>query len=650
MAGGRNLFLKAAKKKKITVDKTGKRFYIERMERFPQNLNRKSAKGRSGDMSMEKLKEYYYELYGNSENTDYFYGQLLEIMEKAGKNRSRALKKQDEQGNTWYLSEKMAGIMLYLDKFSGNLKGFEEKLDYLSDLGITYVHFMPLLKPREGQNDGGYAVQDYLKVNPSLGTMEELERAAAKLKKRGIRTCIDFVLNHTAKEHEWAVRSRKNEPGYENMYYMFESPEIPQEYEKTLTEIFPSVAPKNFTYYEDIQKYVMTRFYEFQWDLNYKNPNVFNKIAEVLLTLANKGIDIFRLDAIPYMWKELGTSCMNLPQVHKLLKMYEMIAEQVCPSVIFLGEAIVEPKEIIKYFGTEREKECHVMYNASFMVLLWNSLASRDVRLMEKSLSVDYGTPQDGVWINYARCHDDIGWGFENQIIEELGLDPEAHKQFMIQFMEGKFPGSFARGELYEFNPQTLDARNSGTMASLCGLEEALLEKDWYKKELSVKRILLLNSMIISYCGIPLLYSGDELGLLNWKEYKEDPSIAHDSRWLHRPPMDWELAKDRHDLGTVSGILFTRIKEMLEIRKKHSVFSSKIKAIPVDTGNKAVFGFHKEDKMLVLANFSEREQKVEANRVNWFGLPGEVRDLIQGKTVRMQGEIVLGPYEYLWLV
>lgn len=600
-------------------------------------------------MSMEKLRTYYFGLYGENGITQFFFDQLVGIMETAKAGRSAALRKQDKKGNDWYLSEKMVGMMLYLDKFSEDLINFEKKIDYLADLGVTYVHFMPLLQSREGQNDGGYAVSDYLNVDKKFGTTEQFERVIGKLKKKGIRTCIDFVLNHTAKEHEWALRSKKNEAGYEDMYYMFDNYGIPSEYEKTLTEIFPSVAPKNFTYYEDIGKFVMTRFYEFQWDLNYKNPNVFNRIAEVLLTLANKGIDIFRLDAIPYMWKELGTSSMNLPQVHTLLKMYEMIIEDVCPSVIFLGEAIVEPHEIVKYFGTPEEKECHIMYNASLMVLLWNSLAARDVRLMQRSMSIDYGTPKDGVWINYARCHDDIGWGFEKDIIRDLGMDPEAHKQFIIQFMEGKFPGSFAKGELYEFNPETLDARNSGTMASLCGLEEAFDKKDRYKLELAVKRILLLNSVIISYTGIPLLYSGDEIGTLNWWEYKEDETIAHDSRWLHRAPMDWEKAEKRHDMGTVEGILFTSIKEMIQVRKDNSIFASNIPSIPVDTGNKAVFAFHREDKMLVLANFSEERQTVNCNAVNWFGLPWELHGLFQGKSVPLWENIVLGPYEYLWL-
>ncbi len=597
------------------------------------------------------LENSYYELYGTNDITKYRWKQLLSIMEHAKNTRSSALKQADKQGNSWYQSEKMVGMMLYVDKFSENLVEFEKRIDYLAELGITYVHFMPLLKSREGNNDGGYAVSDYLKVDDKFGTMEQLERVMKLLKEKGIRTCIDFVLNHTAKEHIWVKKFKEGEPDYNDMYFMFDNDTIPKEYEKNMTEIFPEVAPGNFTYYPDINKYVMTRFYEFQWDLNYHNPQVFNKIVEVMLILANKGVDIFRLDAIPYMWKELGTNCMNLPNVHKLIGMMYHIVQQICPSVIFLGEAIVEPYEIVKYFGNNQWKECNVMYNASFMVLLWNSMATRNVQLMERSLSIDYGIPADGTWINYVRCHDDIGWGFEKEILKDLGMDPEMHKQYMIQYMEGKFPGSFSIGELYEFNPETKDARNSGTLASLCGLEQAINEKHIYKIELAVKRILLLHAMIISYTGIPLLYSGDEIGQLNNWGYKTIPEYASDSRWLHRGAMDWKDAEKRKDLSTVQGQIFTRIQNMISIRKSNVFFSSKYKAIPVHTGNPAIFCFHKEDKMLVLANFSETEQWVDASAFDWFGLPGEMQDLITGRCIRSyNNQIQLGPYEYLWLV
>lgn len=595
------------------------------------------------------LKNYYYEIYGESDITDVRFDELKNIISSAKKERPKAMKESDKAGNKWYMSEGLVGMMLYLDKFSGDLEGFKEHIDYLSELGVTYVHFMPLLKSREGENDGGYAVADYLEVDSRFGDMKIFEQVIAMLKEKGIRTCVDFVLNHTAKEHQWATESKKGTPGYENMYHMFDDQAIPDTYEQTLTQIFPGVAPGNFTWYDDIQKYVMTRFYEFQWDLNYANPHVFNKIVEVLLTLANKGIDIFRLDAIPYMWKALGTSSMNLPQVHTLLRMMEMIIEDVCPGVVFLGEAIVEPHEIVKYFGTTEEKECHVMYNASMMVLLWNSLATRDVRLMTYSMLKDYGTPSDGVWINYVRCHDDIGWGFVEDIIRSLGQDPFDHKQFMIRFMEGKYPGSFARGELYEFNPVTLDARNSGTLASMCGLEEGLYERNAYKTELAIKRILLVHAMIIAYTGIPLLYSGDEIGALNYYAYRDNPQEARDSRWLHRGPMNWEMAEERYDLSTAAGQIFTGIKKMIDVRKSDTDFASAIKSWPIDTGNKGVFAFHREDKMLVLANFTEEQQWVDANTLNWFGLPYEMEDLLTGQHVRLNGSILLGPYQYLWL-
>lgn len=597
------------------------------------------------------LQNSYFELYGNNDITKYRFEQLMSIMDNAKKNRPSALIKADEAGNAWYQSEKMVGMMLYVDRFSDNLKKFEKRIDYLAELGVTYVHFMPLLKSREGNNDGGYAVSDYLMVDDRFGTMAQLERVIALLKEKGIRTCIDFVLNHTAKEHIWAKKCLEGDPDYNDMYIMFDDDTIPKEYEKNLTEIFPGVAPGNFTYYPEFQKYVMTRFYEFQWDLNYRNPQVFNKIVEVLLTLANKGVDIFRLDAIPYMWKEIGTRCMNHPNVHKLVGMMYEIVQQICPSVIFLGEAIVEPYEIVKYFGNGYAKECNVMYNASFMVLLWNSLATRDVRLMERSLSKDYGIPSDGLWINYIRCHDDIGWGFETEILRDMGFDPEMHKQFMIKYMEGKYPDSFSTGELYEFNPVTNDARNSGTLASLCGLEQALNEKHIYKLELAVKRILLLHSVIISYTGIPLLYSGDEIGQLNDWGYKNVPEHAGDSRWLHRGKMNWENAEKRNDLGTTEGQIFTKIKNMIRIRKSSEIFSSKYKAIPVETSNNAVFCFHKENKMLVLANFSEHEQWVDSKAFDWFGLPGEMHDLLTGRPVRSyNNNVQLGPYEFLWLV
>lgn len=597
------------------------------------------------------LRSTYFELYGDNDLTKYKWEQLVSIMNFAEQNRPSALKKADMDGNAWYQSEKMVGMMLYIDRFSEDLEAFEKRMDYIADLGITYVHFMPLLKSRKGNNDGGYAVSDYLAVDDKFGTMAQLERIIRKLKERGIRTCIDFVLNHTAKEHIWAKKYLEGDRDYDDMYFMFEDDSIPKAYEAHLNEIFPGVAPGNFTYYPDLNRYVMTRFYEFQWDLNYRNPQVFNKIVEVLLTLANKGVDIFRLDAIPYMWKELGTPCMNHPMVHKLLRMMYNIVQQVCPSVIFLGEAIVQPDEIVKYFGDWEEKECNVMYNASFMVLLWNSLATRDIRLMERSLSLDYKIPADGVWINYVRCHDDIGWGFETDILRQLGLDPELHKQFMIQFMEGRFPDSFAVGELYEYNAETKDARNCGTTASLCGLEQAVNEKHMYKIELAVKRILLLHSVIISYTGIPLLYSGDEIGQLNDWGYKKMQEHSGDSRWLHRGKMDWEKAEKRKDLSTIEGQIFMRLKQMIEIRKSNIVFSAAYKAIPVDTGNSAVFCFHKEDKMLVLANFSEHVQWIDARAFDWFGLPGEMQDLITGRPVRSyNNRIQLGPYEYLWLV
>lgn len=595
------------------------------------------------------LKEFYFELYGKQGNAEQKYQELREIIETAKQSRKRELKQNDAKGNSWYLSEKTVGMMLYLDNFSGDLAEFEKKINYLVELGITYVHFMPLLKTRDKNNDGGYAVVDYLKIHEKFGDMEQFEKIISKLHKKGIHTCIDFVLNHTAKEHEWALKARKGEKEFQDMYMMYDTDYIPNEFEKTMPEVFPLVAPKNFTYYDEMKKWILTSFYEFQWDLNYKNPEVFNKIAEIMCKLANIGIDIFRLDAIPFMWKEIGTNCRNLPQVHMLVKMLHIILGEVAPSAIMKGEAIVEPKEIVKYFGDEENRECEVLYNASFMVLLWNSLATKDVRLMQRSLNINYQTPKNSVWVNYARCHDDIGWGLEENIIRELGMDPFLHKQFLINFYEGKYKDSFAIGELYEFDEKTMDARNSGTLASLCGLEKALKEKNQYAVELAVKRILLLHGMIIAYTGIPMIYSGDEIGTLNNWEYKQDSEKRQDSRWLHRGKFNWDKAALRKQYGTIEGYLFQNVKKMIATRKESTLFSSDTTVQCFDTWNQSVFGFKNGNGLKVLANFSEFQQAICCESVKGLTEKMELTDLLQGKTINLSENIILGPYEFLWL-
>ncbi len=505
---------------------------------------------------------------------------------------------------------------------------------------------------------------DYKSINPEIGDFEEFDKLLGLLHKDDIHTCVDFVINHTAKEHEWAKKALSGDATYMNYYLMHTTKETPDAYDVTVPEVFPGVAPGNFTYYDEIGRYVMTSFYEFQWDLNYKNPKVFEGIIDILLFLANKGVDMIRLDAIPFIWKKLGTTCRNLDEIHPILRMMHLIVDLVCPSVALLGEAIVEATEIVGYFG-EEELECDVMYNAPpLMVNLWNSLATRDTRLMTEDTN-RLKVLEGGAWINYVRCHDDIGWGgFNEAMTKNLGFDPYLHKQFLIDFYLGTYKDTFSvGGELYEYDEKTGDARNCGTMASLCGLEKGLAASDHYQIELAIKRIQLLNAVIMSSTGIPpLIYSGDEMAMLNNHDYKRDEKKAHDSRWLHRMKFDWQAYEDldkKVDKETYIELscksqVYTGMKKLIATRKGLSILRSEIKQFAVPLDNKHVYCIYKIDKndlFVGFFNFSEDRQIVKTSVLASHLGHSDMKDLLQGKRVNLDGEsVLLGPYEYLWLV
>lgn len=600
-----------------------------------------------------ELKVLYHELYANNPFYDEtsMYDELLTLMETYSKARKPKYKEADTNNPHWYHSNKIIGTTLYVDLFADDLTKFKKYIPYFKELGVNFIHFMPILHGRPGENDGGYAVMDYKTVDPKFGTTGEFISLVQSLKRNGIHSCIDFVVNHTAKEHEFAVKALEGDKNYQNMYFMYDNYDIPEMFDRTVPEVFPKVAPGNFTFYDAIGKWVFTSFYEFQWDLNYQNPMVFEKIVDILLYLANLGIDMIRLDAIPFMWKEIGHKCRNHPTIHKILRMMNVIVDIVCPSVALLGEAIVEPEEIVKYFG-EQSSECHIMYNATHMVNLWNSIATRDTRLLQIDGRRLY-PHSGGSWINYARCHDDIGWGFNEDATVAMGQDPFAHKQFLINFYHGTFDGSFSIGDLYEFNPEDMDARNCGTMASLLGLEKALNEKDMYQKELAIKRINMIHSILMASAGIPLIYSGDEIAEINNYEYLDDELKAHDSRWLHRGHFDHETAKLRKKAETYQHDVFQPLKSMIGVRKEKDIFSPSVDATIVDTGNNHLYAFYKRlgnHELVCLFNFSEDRQFFANWHLNQYGLHSTYTDLLTGKQVDLsRPDTLVGPYEYLWL-
>lgn len=582
---------------------------------------------------------------------------LLDIVARAYADRPAELRLLDLRRVSepdWFQQPNMIGYVCYVDRFAGDLAGVRDRIPYLKELGITYLHLMPLLKPRPGPNDGGYAVMDYRAVNPAYGTMDDLRELATALRHEGISLCVDLVCNHTAKEHEWARKAVAGDPVYQGYYYLFPNRALPDQYELTLPEVFPDFAPGNFTYYDSCQRWVWTTFNEYQWDLNYTNPAVLAEMLDIMLFLANQGVEILRLDAVAFMWKRLGTDCQNQPEAHAILQAFRALTRLAAPGLLFKAEAIVSPDKLLPYLGlgAATNKECEIAYHNSFMVLLWSSLAERRAVLMTHALQNMPDTPVGCAWLTYVRCHDDIGWAVRDEDAAAIGLSGFLHRAFLSDFYSGRFPGTFARGVTFQHNPKTGDRRISGTLASLAGLEAAAERQNWHDLDLAVRRILLLHAMILVLNGIPIIYMGDELGLLNDRRYLDDPHLADDNRWIHRPYLDWNQAGQRHDWQTVTARIFHATCDMIQARKHTLSLHAEARCYAVWTHNEQVFGMIRASargRLLVLANFTERDQTVPRHRVHDMGFKGELVDRLEGKVLDSWSDLKLEPYRVLWL-
>lgn len=592
----------------------------------------------------DELRWLYMELYGN----DAMYAELCEQMHDYYLKRSTELKKRDikkEKNPDWFKEKEMLGMMLYIDNFAGNLKGVEKKLAYLKECNVNCLHLMPFLDTPKGKSDGGYAVADFRKVRPDLGTMKDLARLTEKCHENGMNVCMDFVMNHTSEEHEWAKRARAGEGEYMSRYFFYDNGDIPARYEETVPQVFPTTAPGNFTWLPEIGHYVLTTFYPYQWDLNYRNPRVFNEMMYNFLFLANQGMDIIRIDAVPYIWKALGTSCRNLKEVHTIVRMMRMIAEIVCPSVILLGEVVMEPEKVVPYFGTVEKPECHMLYNVTTMATTWNSIATRDIRLLKKQMDIVSRLPKQYTFLNYLRCHDDIGWGLDFDTMKQWGMEEPSHKRYLNDYFTGKIAGSISRGELYNDDPVTQDARFCGTTASMCGIEAAGFEGNAEKMQTAIQEDLMLHAYMLTQSGIPMLYSGDELGQVNDYSYKDDAEKASDSRYLHRGAFLWELADKRKDLSTVQGQLFQMLNRLEQIRRQENVFSQEAEVYTYDVHNDSILGIlreYKGERFIALFNFSESEQTA------WMQEEGIFRNLVNGEIVEVKDPVLKG-YEFVWM-
>ena len=574
-----------------------------------------------------ELRDPLVAIYGDDPRFPAQWRALLDAMTRCAAVREPELRRLDHEREItpdWLQREQAVGYVTYVDRFAGTLSGVRERLGYLRELGVSYLHLMPLLQARPEPNDGGYAVVDYGAVEPALGTLEELRALAEDMRAAGMALCIDVVLNHTAREHAWAQAALAGDAGKLAYYRTFTDRAEPDAYERTLPEVFPDGAPGNFTWVPELERWVWTTFNDYQWDLDYTNPEVFRAMAEVMLDLAATGVDVLRLDAVPFLWKRIGTDSQNQPEVHQLLQAFRALVRIVAPAVAFKAEAIVSPRDLVGYLGAGRHegKECDLAYHNVLMVLLWSSLATRRVALMTKTLQSMPPVPPGAGWVTYVRCHDDIGWAITEEDAAAVGEDGQAHRRFLADFYAGDFPGTFARGARFQVNEATGDARTSGTAASLAGLEA--------DDPLAVGRLLLLHAVAFAYGGLPLIYMGDELGLCNDPAWAADAAHAGDNRWMHRPPMDWAAAERRHDPASAEGRLWAGLQRLVALRRGTRAVHAQGSVEAIWTGNDHVFGLRREhagDRLLLLANFSPEPQRVATE--------GATR--------------VLEPYECAWL-
>jgi len=557
----------------------------------------------------------YRELYATHSDCDKLFNKLVDTIAKGYQQRSAALKKKDddkEQRGNWFLSNEITGMSLYVDRFCGDLDNLKNKLDYFNILGVNFLHLMPMMESPAGESDGGYAVSNFRKVDKRFGTIEKLKEVITKMAQKKMYLMLDIVLNHTSDQHAWAKKAKAGDKKYQDYFYMYDDRWIPDQFDAAMPDIFPEVAPGNFTYSKECNQWVMTVFHNYQWDLNYTNPSVFVEMLDTILFYANLGVDVLRIDAPAFIWKQAGTSCQNLPQAHHILRLIKQCVQVVAPGMALLGEAIVAPKEIMKYFGTGlyTARECDFAYNATHMALQWDALATGDTRVMlaaqHELLQKPFGTS----WITYTRCHDDIGLGYDDYMIQYAGYDAYEHRKFLKEYYSGINPLSPARGALFAVNPKTQDARISGSLASLCGLEKALRENDIEVVDLSIKKILLMQAHSFFIGGVPMLFYGDETGTTNDYSYLDDPAKSYDNRWMHRPVIDWKKNAQRNETGTAAQQVFSGTQRLIAMRKKIAAVSDHKNITWLQQHNIHVAGYLRTDndnKLYAVFNFSATE-------------------------------------------
>lgn len=583
----------------------------------------------------DELKWLYFELYHQQ---DGYFVELCNILLDNYNGRELELKQMDRQrtaASDWYKKQNFIGMTLYIDSFADNISGVIKHIDYIKRCNVNYINIMPPYESAE-KNDGGYAISDYHKIKKELGTMDDLKKLIQELHQNNMYISLDYVLNHTSDNHEWAQKAKAGDKNYQDRYFFYDNEAIPEEFEKTMPQYFSTEASGNFTYLPNIDKYVMTSFNSFQWDLNYANPVVFNEIVRNMLFLANQGIDILQLGAIHLIWKELGTNCKNMPQAHNILRMLRTIVEIVCPGVLLLG-ALLDEKEYISYFGTVDKPQCHLINNTELMSTIWHTVATKNVQLIKNYIERVAKTPKEFVFVNMVRSHGPLSWNLDYELLKQWGIEEDAHKRFLNEYFLGYAQESYSAGELHGVNTESGDANFCGRTASMCGIERGILQGNQNLIDEGIRLDIMLHTFLFFQSGIPMIYSGDEIGALNDWLYKQFVFKTEDSRYVQRGKFNWSVIRKIKYKDSIVGRIFHGLTHIEEIRKENDLFHAGADIQVVETANDAVLGLIRSmngQSMMGLFNLSNQMQTIEIEKSGeQYNLSQEIQEL--------------KPYEYI---
>ncbi|NVD74102.1 amylosucrase [Duganella sp. BJB1802] len=577
-------------------------------------------------------------LYGERADFDAWLGDLMEslgALYSARPPELRALDAQRAAQPEWFLSQRMLGYCAYVQNFGGDLNGVAARIPYLRELGVSYLHLLPFLRPRAGENDGGFAVSSFDEVDPALGSNADLDALTTQLRAAGVSLCSDFILNHVADDHAWAQAAKAGDAAARAMFHVFPDRDMPDRHERTLGQVFPQVAPGNFTHVEAMGGWVWTTFYPYQWDLNYANPAVFAEMAAAMLRLANRGIEVFRLDSTAFLWKREGTNSMNQPEAHQLLQALRAIVDIVAPGVLLKAEAIVPTRELPAYLGSAQAPECHIAYHSSLMAAGWVALAEQGTGVLREVIRNTPALPAAATWLSYVRCHDDIGWNVLRAEATADGSDSAARLARVARFFSGA-EGSYAVGAAFQSTDPNAAHGSNGMAASLAGLQSAGSDEE---RALALRRMLLLHGLALSFGALPVLYMGDELAMENDYSYLQRPQHAMDSRWLQRPVFDQQRWKHRYDVSTVPGLMHQALARLVRIRRRHDALAANAPRTLLADAPDGMLALARGDRFLTLMNFSGLPQS--------YALQGAWRDCIAEQATG--GTLVLEPYAMYWL-